>query len=384
MQTLLYDILCTQPTGTTKYHGGGEYGKRLFRKIAESAPDPSSITVCLNEAAFLDEWLCSLIRNADIPVINVASAEEVQNLVETGRFSKFYSALPYNYSFSKHRSPTRLLGTIHGLRPIEVPADKYEHCFHHGFYKKAKSLSKRIISHNYLSSKYIKFYKDNIDSLDLIFTDSEHSRAAIQTYLGLNKDIEVYYPAPTTDIDEAEGSESPYEQLSDRYVLMISCDRWLKNPVRGTLALDSLFSSGLLGGYRVVCVGSTKVNFPVKLANQKRFSFLPYVSSAMLQELYRRCDIFFYPTLNEGFGYPPVEAMKYGKTCVVSAVCSVPEVCGEAAYYCNPYDIGEMKTRLVQASHQHIDEGLVLSRYNHITQRQRRDLDSLANRILNS
>ncbi len=45
-----------------------------------------------------------------------------------------------------------------------------------------------------------------------------------------------------------------------------------------------------------------------------------------------------YPSLYEGFGFPPLEAMQYGTAVLASNVSSIPEVCGDAALYIDPYD----------------------------------------------
>ena len=55
--------------------------------------------------------------------------------------------------------------------------------------------------------------------------------------------------------------------------------------------------------------------------------------------LYRNALLLVFPSLYEGFGLPPLEAMACGCPAVVSNVASLPEVCGEAAYYVDPYDI---------------------------------------------
>jgi glycosyltransferase involved in cell wall biosynthesis len=52
------------------------------------------------------------------------------------------------------------------------------------------------------------------------------------------------------------------------------------------------------------------------------------------------------PSLYEGFGLPAVEAMAAGCPCLVSNAASLPEVCGDAALYCDPRDPADMAKQL--------------------------------------
>ena len=61
-----------------------------------------------------------------------------------------------------------------------------------------------------------------------------------------------------------------------------------------------------------------------------------------MSEFYKAATLFIYPSIYEGFGIPPLEAMSAG--CPVSAAqsSSIPEVCGNAADYFNPFDIDDI------------------------------------------
>ncbi|QHS23494.1 glycosyltransferase family 4 protein [Virgibacillus sp. MSP4-1] len=63
---------------------------------------------------------------------------------------------------------------------------------------------------------------------------------------------------------------------------------------------------------------------------------LGYVSDEQLKALYENAFCFVYPSLYEGFGLPPLEAMSVGCPVIISSRASLPEVGGEAALYCNP------------------------------------------------
>lgn len=63
-----------------------------------------------------------------------------------------------------------------------------------------------------------------------------------------------------------------------------------------------------------------------------------YFKDSELSGFYSLADIFIYPSLYEGFGFPPLEAMRCGCPVIVSNSTSLPEVVGEAGLYIDPYD----------------------------------------------
>lgn len=67
--------------------------------------------------------------------------------------------------------------------------------------------------------------------------------------------------------------------------------------------------------------------------------FAGYMSDNDLTALYSGADAFVFPSLYEGFGLPPLEAMACGCPVIASKTASLPEVCGDAAYYIDPYSV---------------------------------------------
>ena len=83
----------------------------------------------------------------------------------------------------------------------------------------------------------------------------------------------------------------------------------------------------------------------------KHVRFFGFVPDQTLAALYRLADAFVFPSLYEGFGLPPLEAMASGTPVITSNVSSLPEVVGDAALMIDPYEpqaIAEAMYRVLQ------------------------------------
>ena len=79
-----------------------------------------------------------------------------------------------------------------------------------------------------------------------------------------------------------------------------------------------------------------------KTGMENEVDFLGFVPEEDLPALYSACAAFVFPSLYEGFGLPPLEAMACGAPVVCSNTASLPEVVGDAAILVNPHDVGEL------------------------------------------
>jgi glycosyltransferase involved in cell wall biosynthesis len=86
-----------------------------------------------------------------------------------------------------------------------------------------------------------------------------------------------------------------------------------------------------------------------KLAREigSRVKFTGFVELAELRQWYGHAAALVFPSFYEGFGFPPLEAMAVGCPVIASNVAAVPEVCGDAALYCDPHDVRSISAAML-------------------------------------
>jgi glycosyltransferase involved in cell wall biosynthesis len=100
--------------------------------------------------------------------------------------------------------------------------------------------------------------------------------------------------------------------------------------------------------YKLVIVGGKGWKYDDIFRNiealnlQEDVIFTGYVPKEDLVKFYNLADLFVYPSLYEGFGLPPLEAMACGCPVITSNTSSLPEVVGDAGIMVNPYDVNEL------------------------------------------
>jgi glycosyltransferase involved in cell wall biosynthesis len=97
----------------------------------------------------------------------------------------------------------------------------------------------------------------------------------------------------------------------------------------------------------------------------KRVKALGHVSGEQLERLYQAASLLLFPSFDEGFGLPVLEAMAYGLPVVTSLTSALPEVGGEAALYVDPHDMNDIAEKVIrvienpQLRTQMVEAGLV-------------------------
>jgi glycosyltransferase involved in cell wall biosynthesis len=147
----------------------------------------------------------------------------------------------------------------------------------------------------------------------------------------------------------APPAAEPVAGLPPRYLLFVSTIEPRKN--LGVLldAFERLRDRGVYDGSLVV-VGKIgwKSEAIARRLRGKDIVHLDYLRASQLTTVYRNAEVFVFPSLYEGFGFPLLEAMAHGVPTIAARSSSLPEVGGDAALYFAPSDSHELEAQLVR------------------------------------
>ena len=184
---------------------------------------------------------------------------------------------------------------------------------------------------------------------DRILTVSEASKRDILHFFNVKPEkIVVVYNAidehfSTTPSEEQVARIRERYQLDHKFVLYVGNIKPHKNLVRLIEAFSQLRRTH--DDLKLLIIGDEISKLPAlrravhRNKLHKFVRFLGYLKDDTLTVLYRLASVFVFPSLYEGFGLPPLEAMASGTPVVTSNVSSLPEVTGDAAVLVDPYDV---------------------------------------------
>jgi glycosyltransferase involved in cell wall biosynthesis len=239
------------------------------------------------------------------------------------------------------RRPCGLVATIHDLAPFHV-AGKYD--WARMFYGRVvvRQLARRqdeivAISRN-TGQDIERFFGLPLARLNVIHNGIDHGR---------------FQPG-----DSAAAKAAARERwgLDRRFFLYVSrLEHPAKNHVRLIEAFDRFKTES--GSDWLLALGGSDWHGAeaIRAAAQRSphaadIRFLGFVADAALPQLYRATDVFVYPSLFEGFGFPPVEAMACGCPVLSSTRGALAEVVAEAAATVEPEDVAGMASALRRLS----------------------------------
>ncbi|WP_058308623.1 glycosyltransferase family 4 protein [Gracilibacillus massiliensis] len=318
-------ILDSKPTGL------GNYTLNIIYEMCQNLSENLEIVVFTSEPSFFSE----------LPITVVKVSELVQpKKGKVGGFSRFL--------WTQIRLPMLLK---------KYSVDIFYSTTHHGAFFTSK---KQIITiHDILPIKYPKQYKLQYNYFKIILpillkkttklvTVSNNTKKDLNNFYGYRlDDIKVIYNAYNKD----DFVEIPNNSNKEKYILFVGASYPHKNLTRSLEAFIKIKDK--YPDYKVIITGGRKEYLDeVKKSFQQikdfddKIQFIDYVPYKQLPDLYRSAELLLYPSLYEGFGIPPLEAMACGCPVITSDNSSIPEVCGDAAIYVNPLNSVEIEQAL--------------------------------------
>jgi len=174
--------------------------------------------------------------------------------------------------------------------------------------------------------------------------------------------IEVIYNAIDERFRQGHASQEDRELIAERYQAnypfilyagRISPHKNVGRIIEAFSALKAeLGKEGKFPDLKLIIIGDEVSRHPdlrravIRSGVQNDVRFLGFVPIEVLRIFYDVAKVFVFPSLYEGFGLPPLEAMSHGTPVVTSNVSSLPEVVGNAAVLVNPENVFELMRAL--------------------------------------
>jgi glycosyltransferase involved in cell wall biosynthesis len=224
----------------------------------------------------------------------------------------------------------RLLGAIARRRVITI---------HDLTYKQFPELLQKETLHN-LEAHMTR----EVAASDAIICVSESTRNDLLQFYEVDaRRVFAIHSGVSTTTDNRQ----PTTALPRRYILFVSTIEPRKN--LGVLldAFDRLKARSAYDGALVVVgrVGWKSEQLVTRLRGRD-IHHLDYLGAGDLAAVYRRAEIFVFPSIYEGFGFPLLEAMSHGVPSIAARSSSLPEIGGDAALYFDPKNARELEASI--------------------------------------
>jgi glycosyltransferase involved in cell wall biosynthesis len=325
----MYDAVMRVAIDARKLHdfGIGTYTRNLLRHLARIDRDNEYVLLCHQPDLGIGAQLGTNFRTVLEPSPNYSIREQlhVPWLLHRERPDVFHAPHYVMPPAVRCRSIVTIHDCIHLMFPQYLP-NRAASVYARAAMWAATHRSHRVLTVSEASKRDILHFFDIPPEKIVVVHNAIDERFGV---------------APS---EEATAQVRERYQLDHRFVLYVGNIKPHKNLVRVVEAFDRLRKRGF-DDLTLLIIGDEISKLPAlrravhshKL--HKHVRFLGYLPDETLAILYRLAAVFVFPSLYEGFGLPPLEAMACGAPVVTSNVSSLPEVTGDAAVLVDPYDV---------------------------------------------
>ena len=372
MTKILFDIISIQGC----INGGAEFTFRVLEELIK-LKNIQVIGLYDSNLSFIEREFIYYQKNLH-KVINIRDFKDINSIIEQEHIDSFFIGIAQRYSnYSLENIKCKTTITIHDIGDIESYDNKISF-----IWKEEKRFYLKLFPKKDKKSPFDNYHtlihfceQSNVN----IITVSDYSKNSILYYFPQlsSKNIAVLYP-PMRNIpikNNIENEDLKKFLLTHKpYFLLLNIHRKDKN---AKFVLD-VFQRFLIDeDFHLVTTGGGEKLFPQHIN-------LPLLSSSDLGNTYKHAYALIFPSLQEGFGYPPLEAMGYQVPVLSSNVCSMPSILSNSALMFSPFYKNDlfMKLKSLKDNYQDYKE-LAIIRYQAITQKQQSDFELLINMITN-
>lgn len=396
--------------------GAGEYGRRILYELLSTinskkeynlyALYDSTYTIAyddLNENSLKQKYNISFIDCKNTNIANIIKKENIDRFfISCGHYF-----MGRNDIINIQCDTICVIHDLYGEENVSNKIYHYIDLIDQNANEKKTFRYHRILKHIPLINKYINkidnfgydylisggkdkysFFTNHIipaiklaqkNPLCKLITVSEYSKYSIcYNFHFSSNDIQVLYsPERLYATSNTIHNEILRKLIQDKqhFYLMVSANRKTKNPNKVINAFKE-YSKTHPNVY-LVTVGDNTKYFENHIC-------LPFLEECDLTEAYKKCYALIFSSFFEGFGYPPLEAMHYGKPVLCSNTTSMPEIFENAPIYFSPfYESGIFKA-LCELTEFNYNEYSNKSfyQYNKIKKRQTADLQKIISMII--
>ncbi len=309
--------------------GIGRYLKTLIRGVIESKRFHVTLLGAKSDLTSLKALAPHALIELRSPIYSIGEQLELKRKVPA---CDLFLSPHFNVPLLSIKAKKRLV-TIHDLfhlahySSLTLPQRLYASLF----YRKAVSLSDRVITVSKFSKEELgRYVKAASDKAEVIPN-------------GLDGDL--FYPVEDGAMRRAFLEKY---QIKTPFALALGNVKPHKNLVRLLAAYESLDCAEelVIAGQRGGFITEERALFSFLEERphlKERVRLIGVLPDSELKLLYSAARALFFPSLYEGFGFPPLEAMACGCPVLASNKASLPEILGAAALYVDPLDVASIR-----------------------------------------
>lgn len=371
MTNILFDIISIQGS----INGGAEFTFRVLEELI-TLKNIRIIGLYDSNIEFIEKDL-DFYHQKLSNVIDINQSESISHIIGQEQIDTFFIGIAQRYfEYNLENIFCKTVIVIHDIGDIETYDNKISM-----LWKKEKRFQLKLFPQKAKKTPY-----DNYQKLILfceqpnvnIITVSDYSQSSILYYFPQlsSKKIDILYP-PMRKITIEESIENDTLRIflltGRSYFLLLNIHRKDKN---AQMALEVFKRFATEYDSNLVTTGGGEKLFPQHIN-------LPLLSPSDLGHAYKNAYALIFPSLQEGFGYPPLEAMGYGVPVISSNVCSMPIILSNSALMFSPFYKNDlfMKLKIFRKDYLFYKEQANI-RYGVITQKQQSDFNTLIKKII--